>query len=264
MCLRFDGSAGTSSSGFGTVGLAACDRENDHRLYWHRGNRDVSTGRCCSGIRAWNTDQCLQSDANGILSTGICDVTGRNYFQLSSHSSHKQVLKAYDRCITVETFSLQAVQCSRPHISRWEKIKVFVPIERELYDKARRENPDMFSSAEWQLQAALKSSTCGGPFCECVDGGCFSLYLESSGSAADRCLDSNAKLVEDTSDCMDFFLKDQKLRLVLNSTFCVDRGRDDDPETWNFTACLAGLETQTFKVHGGSACNAFDECFRTQ
>ena len=43
--------------------------------WWHASNRDLS-GRCCSGLKAWNTDQCLSRGAGGKVATRVCILGG--------------------------------------------------------------------------------------------------------------------------------------------------------------------------------------------
>merc|ERR1712070_784916 len=78
-CLLFQGQAGTSGSGREGIVLAPCNAGN-HRYYWHPGNRSPKTGKCCSGLRAWNTEQCLEGAQSGGMKavTGICEIGGRN------------------------------------------------------------------------------------------------------------------------------------------------------------------------------------------
>ena len=44
--------------------------------WWQRSNRH-DNGKCCSGLRVWNTDQCLvSSGSNDRLRTTVCDLEG--------------------------------------------------------------------------------------------------------------------------------------------------------------------------------------------
>merc|ERR1712194_185083 len=77
LCLRYEGEAGTSGDGFGWASLSSCT-ESDDRMFWHLGNKDRSSAKCCSGFRAWNIDQCVWRTDNGKIKTAVCDVSGRN------------------------------------------------------------------------------------------------------------------------------------------------------------------------------------------
>merc|ERR1712066_38850 len=94
-CLRYFGGAGTSGTGKGVAKLTDCMPETDAGLFWHLGNKGgnslpaqitgrylgLTAGQCCSGLRAWNTDQCLSYVANGHFQTSVCDVSGESIDQ---------------------------------------------------------------------------------------------------------------------------------------------------------------------------------------
>ena len=55
-----------------------CDdaKRRNSGQWWHASNRDHNK-RCCSGLKAWNTDQCLVSGSVGSqLATSVCDLQG--------------------------------------------------------------------------------------------------------------------------------------------------------------------------------------------
>lgn len=74
-CLRYMRGAGTSPDGRGTATLAPCN-PSDHRQRWHIANK-------YTGIRAWNTDQCIDVAHGGgkEISTYVCDISGGSYSQ---------------------------------------------------------------------------------------------------------------------------------------------------------------------------------------
>merc|ERR1712113_998924 len=79
-CLTYLGSAGTSANGYGRAMLRPCNSQDD-RQRWHGANRDPSAQDqpCCSGLRAWNTDQCIFGvDGDGAVKTFVCDISGQN------------------------------------------------------------------------------------------------------------------------------------------------------------------------------------------
>jgi hypothetical protein len=84
-CLAYTGLAGTSPDGKGTAVLKPCDPRDD-RQQWHVANRDASEAGqpCCSGIRAWNTDQCIARAESGKVETFVCDVSGKTTSQVWS------------------------------------------------------------------------------------------------------------------------------------------------------------------------------------
>jgi len=76
LCLTFTGQPGTSMHGHDSAKLAKCDKSND-RQRWHGANKNPEkNGKCCSSLRAWNTDQCLDRLENGYVKTTVCDLSG--------------------------------------------------------------------------------------------------------------------------------------------------------------------------------------------
>ncbi|CAE7947644.1 Pgant2 [Symbiodinium sp. KB8] len=77
-CLTYEGGAGTSPDGKGTAVLRPCS-SSDERQRWHGANKDLSqSGKsCCSGLRAWNTDQCINGASGGKVTTFVCDISGK-------------------------------------------------------------------------------------------------------------------------------------------------------------------------------------------
>jgi len=147
-CLHYQGHAGTSGTGSEGADLADCN-EHDDRQFWHAGNMDRSTKKCCSGLRAWNTDQCLKGgQGGGKAITTICTVAGldsqqdwglRDSGQLSRGS---QCLGPGDDPNTmVEGSCLGFRNKGGAH---WKKLGAKVPKEMELYQKALREHPEYF------------------------------------------------------------------------------------------------------------------------
>lgn len=150
-CLFFLGYAGTSGSGKEGVELRDCDERND-RFYWHLGNADPITSKCCSGLRAWNTDQCLnggQGGGRGI--TGICSVNGRDSGQhwKLEEDGH---LRRGGQCIGLKPGTqkdLHETACSYfsgDDDSKWVKIHAREPLETTLYNKALHDHPEVFSN----------------------------------------------------------------------------------------------------------------------
>merc|ERR1712100_317538 len=87
-CLTYKGAAGTSPDGRGIAVLEDCNSYND-RQWWHGANRDTSKAGqpCCSGLRAWNTDQCIAAVQGGRVETFVCEVDGTRNDQVWELSS---------------------------------------------------------------------------------------------------------------------------------------------------------------------------------
>merc|ERR1712151_954875 len=97
MCLRYMKHAGTSNDGYGSAALRPCD-PSDHRFFWHLGNKGPD-GKCCSGLRAWNTDQCLEGARNSEAQTYICDVSGRRQAQAWAVKPDGTLQRSWSGCI---------------------------------------------------------------------------------------------------------------------------------------------------------------------
>jgi len=139
MCLTYQGKAGTSASGQGKVAMMPCGSD-DHRQRWHGANRLDGwspDSRCCSGLRAWNTDQCLIAKANSI-STTVCDISGRSktqafHFTETGMLMTEQSTFMSKNCIQAMTRGLQVGNCIP---AAWAKDDTTVPIETRLYREA--------------------------------------------------------------------------------------------------------------------------------
>lgn len=152
-CLEFDGLAGVSQKGTGGVILAKCKPSHD-RQRWHLGNVDISKGgACCSGLRAWNTDQCLVAGSDK-LATHVCDVSGQKseFSQLWS-LSEKGLLQfrggmSSEGCAHPSKKYLKLTDCKTAEREggKWEAVDAVVPLETKLYQAALRDHP------EWQDQ----------------------------------------------------------------------------------------------------------------
>jgi glycosyltransferase involved in cell wall biosynthesis len=149
LCLLYQGQAGTSGQGREGVVLDTCD-EGNHRFFWHPGNRRPPEGKCCSGIRAWNTDQCFEGgQGGGKAITGICEVSGSNgnqHWKLHKDGS----LKRGEQCIGPgeSPRTLQEGPCfsfrSRGG-AKFSKQAIREPIETQLYHKAQHDHPEIFA-----------------------------------------------------------------------------------------------------------------------
>jgi len=266
-CLRFDGSAGTSKDGLGTASLASCDGDEDHRLFWHVGNRNARTGRCCSGLRAWNTEQCLQDLGGGLFKTFVCETAGISFLQeWAVSSSTGRLASSYnDRCAEVEDGGLQEVACQQAggSRSRWSKVSAIVPLERKLYEKAHQEHPEVFANMDKQLFAAGEAfPSRSRAICDTALGGCIELYPQAGGF--ERCLSippshQAGAFVQDLTECTSFYVFGGALRPAHAQDFCLGRSRNASTETWGIFICDGG-PSQKFHRYEGAFCNAADEC----
>merc|ERR1719350_1721308 len=136
MCLRFKGQAGTSGMGSEGVELAPCQPNND-RFFWHAGNARIRNRKCCSGLRAWNTEQCLQ----GATGTGICEISGSNGIQAWSLGKGGLLKQGHNKCLAsngrgelaeMPCLALQGADAG----GRWKMISNREPEETTLYRRA--------------------------------------------------------------------------------------------------------------------------------
>lgn len=98
--------------------------------YWHRSNRDKK-GECCSGLRAWNTDQCMMHSRK----TGICTMTSNQPASLAKDGK----LRVVRNCLTVvDGTTLGEVDC-HGETTTWEKVNAFAPPEYLLLNSATKE-----------------------------------------------------------------------------------------------------------------------------
>eukprot|EP00448_Togula_jolla_P022717 CAMPEP_0170576806 /NCGR_PEP_ID=MMETSP0224-20130122/4587_1 /TAXON_ID=285029 /ORGANISM="Togula jolla, Strain CCCM 725" /LENGTH=609 /DNA_ID=CAMNT_0010899669 /DNA_START=1 /DNA_END=1831 /DNA_ORIENTATION=- len=143
-CLLFQGHAGTSGVGREGVVLANCE-EGNHRFYWHLGNADRRTHTCCSGLRAWNTDQCLAGGQGGNKGvTGICNMAGGDVRQEWALIDGK--LRQSHSCLGSRGPGvLEEADCNTFH-GRWSKVASYEPLETTLYNRALRDRPEIFNS----------------------------------------------------------------------------------------------------------------------
>lgn len=252
-CLKFTGSAGTSGNGFGSAVLTDCSAGNDHRLYWHLGNKDTrKKGKCCSGLRAWNTDQCLVEVSSGHFSTGVCDVSGRNSGQEWKLLENTGELRKGTTCISSNDFGMLASRpCSslRGKNSKWSRLGAYEPLETRLYNKAQKDHPQIFARLDKQLRdEPTEKDPCGKVSC---------VHLFSENGL--ECLDAGATFTADLDSCLPFVYKDSELQSVSDGS-CLDMWNDASPETWGITGCHHG-NNQKFTWNGKDKyCDNYQEC----
>lgn len=142
-CLTFKGAAGTSPNGRGVAELEDCDSAND-RQWWHGANRDTSKADqpCCSGLRAWNTDQCISGVQNRKVETFVCGVDGTSqeqFWELSGDGlvRHKAGLMSHYCLEATAANGLQLDTCKGAG-GVWIKELPMEPIETRLYQQAAK------------------------------------------------------------------------------------------------------------------------------
>lgn len=255
LCLHFMGSAGTSSQGKEGVDLKECN-PNDDRFYWHLGNRAPKTGRCCSGLRAWNTEQCfagVQGSERG--KTTICEISGRSHEQLW-HLKDGQLRHPSQGCLGNGQLphSLSVRGCrdiDNKGGARFTKEAVKIPLETQLYQKAQRDNPEMFRILDEKFPVDGRRQVPSA----CRNRGTCNALVFSDGTG--RCLDDAGGLTLEKESCAPLQLRDSQVHKV-TSDECLDSWSDDDRETWGFYGCHSG-ENQKFLWQGqqgvgGSVC----------
>merc|ERR1719203_510875 len=182
LCLLFRGQAGTSGGGHELVTLRDCNKDNP-RFFWHLGNINRRSGRCCSGLRAWNTEQCFQGvEGRGNAGTSICEVTGRNDMQHWALTEDGQ-LRRRDRCLGVgsgnKLIESPCISFRSKGGGRFTKQASRVPIETQLYKKAQLEHPEIFLKLNQDLAAQAKAAALGPPACK--KNPCFKFLYTTDG-----------------------------------------------------------------------------------
>jgi hypothetical protein len=258
LCLLYQGQAGTSGQGREGVVLDTCD-EGNHRFFWHPGNRRPPEGKCCSGIRAWNTDQCFEGgQGGGKAITGICEVSGSNgnqHWKLHKDGS----LKRGEQCIGPgeSPRTLQEGPCfsfrSRGG-AKFSKQAIREPIETQLYHKAQHDHPEIFA----RLNKKLQASTPDGPR-KCNEPGikCVTVKLAGSG----KCIDDEAKLTDEQESCMVAYVSGRTIRSAQDDR-CLDDTSDSNANTWTWYGCHGGGNQQFNSRGSGRYCGSEhpDEC----
>ena len=92
--------------------------------WWHKSNR-LGDGTCCSSLRVWNTDQCLNK---GGMSTSVCSLEPDNEVYLSKRG----YLHVGERCMSVNANSMDLHVTDCKGATTWQKRGAFAPIEFDL------------------------------------------------------------------------------------------------------------------------------------
>jgi len=259
-CLLYQGPAGTSGSGREGVVLADCD-ENNHRFFWHLGNRDPTTHKCCSGLRAWNTDQCfvgMQGGGRGV--TGICELSGGHWDQHWALESGQLRHHRGTSCAGPGKSPNTLIEgpCDsfeKRGGAQFSKQSVREPLETELYKKSQREHPELFRKLDG-IPEKEPPPDCRGTI-KCM------VLLIADGSK--RCLADDGSLTKDSGRCAMMQFVDTNLRLAKDER-CLDTWSDDSAETWGFYDCHGGSNQDFNKRESTRFCaeDKEDQCFETR
>jgi len=133
----------------GSARLMPCEPATNHRLYWHPSNRHRRGAglSCCSGLRVWNTDQCLENATSKQFKTGVCDVMGARGEHQHWVLTESGMLRQRDLCVAIDvagSFVLKPCAALRGKAVRWSRIRVEVPLEMRLYRRVLNEQPELF------------------------------------------------------------------------------------------------------------------------
>jgi len=172
MCLTLLGPMGVHPEGRAHAALLPCNNTglpahlHPDAQRWHLRNKRPSTGKCCSAIGSWNTDQCIvQLIPDGVLQTVVCDVSGQQVsaWDVTDENHPKAApgqLLFNGKCLVAD-LKAQGLQIAKGVMSpkmkfgkckskksgaepKWRRVAPQVPLETALYDKALLEKPELF------------------------------------------------------------------------------------------------------------------------
>jgi len=269
-CLLFQGHAGTSGSGREGVVLQTCDPDN-HRFFWHAGNKDQRRHACCSGLRAWNAEQCLEGGQPGGVKavTGICDITGRNpnqHWQLHSDGQLKRsanCLGPGDGPDTLKEASCASFQNRGGGAGKFRKVSQQEPLEMQLYKKGQQEHPELFRKLDEELKSRAAESEIPA-LCRKNRAACVVAHFADGKG---RCLDNEGQLTDEQDICAAMTLEGTAFKQVETGN-CLDTWSDEDAETWGFYGCHNGPNQRFATQADGKVCvntyTAGPQCFDTR
>eukprot|EP00397_Hematodinium_sp_SG-2012_P024714 GEMP01025756.1.p1 GENE.GEMP01025756.1~~GEMP01025756.1.p1 ORF type:complete len:520 (+),score=113.22 GEMP01025756.1:190-1749(+) len=161
-CLKYAGLPGTAKNGVGALVVdEKCAKVTDlHRF--HAANRMAKPFRRqkstipdvdipLSGIRVWNTDQCISMAGNGTkvqpVGTTVCDVRGSFYTQQWRFIDGKIKHVQRNVCLNVEKKKkkMRLVESTCSAESNWEIFESVVPREWKYLQQAKLDNPELFT-----------------------------------------------------------------------------------------------------------------------
>lgn len=109
--------------------LEPCSEKQQGSLqWWHLSNRKPDNS-CCSGLRVWNTDQCM----NWSGQTSVCSLEG-GQGQLAELKVNGALQLENDQCLAAN--GKVGTDCKE---GTWKKLNLFAPIEFLLLDDATKQ-----------------------------------------------------------------------------------------------------------------------------
>lgn len=122
-----------SKSG-GTVRPVACDEKGKGQRL-QRGNVDLKTGKCCSGIRAYGSNDCWDYFDGKGAHWYSCDVSGQNGNQQYRMTEDGHIERSNRECVFISGQSLQKKPCEdlQGDEGVWERVHEEESSEFKLY-----------------------------------------------------------------------------------------------------------------------------------
>lgn len=169
VCLERTGSVlGHAKVAHGPLSLAPCNK--DERLqFFHKANQ-AADGECCSGLRGYDSDQCVRHNGqfgggSESIDTAVCSIDGSNLAQIATLGGDGRIVLGghHDRCLQIvpastasvppaegeakaQAWDLAAVPCDRAAensvpkpkvLPKWNRLEERVSLEREIYDRMK-------------------------------------------------------------------------------------------------------------------------------
>lgn len=242
--VKFGEEVLTNANGY--ANLWHCDKTDDNQ-YWHISNlKGFENGEddCCSGIRVWNSDQCLRQPSH-VFYTGQCKIEGDDGEQQWYLDHKKGQLRRGDMCVALgRDNTMVDLPCSQvEHTGTfWEQAHVRVPLETEYYRREKLKRPDLF-----RVDDGLNVGS--GP-CQQTMFGCFALRKRYTG----LCIDTEYKWTSEPEACAEFYYlpgdnigDPGAIRAHFRHSHfesqedpCLDRANDANPDTHVAGPCHSG------------------------
>lgn len=142
LCLELNKMQWTNFGSADEIVLKECTESNSEprSIWWHKSNR-LKDGSCCGGLRAWNTDQCIDGRQPKLGATSLasytCDLDSGPEALLQPSDDNKEeftltIGRGTQYCVGVEEedSSLIVEKCKKA--TKWRKRHAFTPMEYEL------------------------------------------------------------------------------------------------------------------------------------
>merc|ERR1712217_231934 len=92
----------------------------------------LPAGKCCSGIREWNSIDCFDELKSNGPRASYCDVSGKYMDQHYIFEESGRIRHNSGKCISVgKNQKIKSADCEKA--TRWERIKSFLPEETKVY-----------------------------------------------------------------------------------------------------------------------------------